>query len=375
LVERLESELEKWKRSLQELKSEFAAYKKLAASDAGGFENQLLTLQDLLAKTKLDYETELERLRKAHDELLLELKEAHKDEIRNNDEFFRKKRDSLEKEHRDKTDEMHRDNKELVAKMTDDYQSKLETLKNEKFTEEKRLNLLITDKETIIREYSQKIKDFEDDQVAKNEKLKQKEYEIADLLNQIKNLNDTIEILRGTGQNAVSIWQKEKQMLLDQIRENLEERERRIKELREKFERDMEKLKDTHIEDKRRLKREFEEMKDKLEIEKINKVTELEAKIAKLDKELRDLREAHQKELDYLANSQTGNLDLMKKQLEQKLAELARHKDEEMRQALDTLRVEYEEKIRILKQDHFYQETELKKQFEKDTAAAKAEEE
>jgi hypothetical protein len=76
-----------------------------------------------------------------------------------------------------------------------------------------------------------------------------------------------------------------------------------------------------------------------------------------------------------LANSQTGNLDLMKKQLEQKLAELARHKDEEMRQALDTLRVEYEEKMRILKQDHFYQETELKKQFEKDTAAAKAEEE
>lgn len=68
MVERLESELEKWKNSFHELKSEFAAYKKLAASDAGGVENQLLALQDLLAKTKSDYETELERLRKAHEE-------------------------------------------------------------------------------------------------------------------------------------------------------------------------------------------------------------------------------------------------------------------------------------------------------------------
>lgn len=72
LVERLESELEKWKKSFHELKSEFATYKKLAASDAGGFENELLTLQDLLAKTKLEYESELERLRKAHDEQILE---------------------------------------------------------------------------------------------------------------------------------------------------------------------------------------------------------------------------------------------------------------------------------------------------------------
>lgn len=103
------------------------------------------------------------------------MKEAHKDEIRNNDEFSRKKRDSLEKEHRDKTDEFHRNNKELVAKITDDYESKLEKLKIEKNAEEKRLNLLITDKETIIREYSQKIKYFEDDQLANNEKLKQKE--------------------------------------------------------------------------------------------------------------------------------------------------------------------------------------------------------
>ena len=279
----------------------------------------------------------------------------------------------LEKDHRDKTEEIHRNNKELVDKITHDYDLKLENLTNEKIFEEKRLNLIIADKETLLSQYSQKIKDFEDDLLAKNEKLKQKEYEIADLLNQIKNLNETIEILRGTGQNAESIWQKEKQMLLDQIRENLEERERRIKELREKYERDMEKLKDTHSEDKRRLKREFEEMKDKLEFEKINKVTELEARIAKLEREVRELREAHQKELDGLANSQTGNIDLMKKQLEAKLTELRWQKDEEMRQALDTLRVEYEEKIRILKQDWFFKETELKGKFEKDTAAAKAE--